>query len=410
MGIAASSSESSSWKSKVEFHEDNKSREYEHYQLTNCLLDALGHDEYIKHMKIYSCDIINPQDILSVFVFFPILYFVKHKFIVFQTNKWWYSLEKDNVYITIQRGKTEKTVKDQKKDTVRTACEEKTISFHKVSKNSISVHSLIHELNKKDALKIGYNLANRNCNHFVDDVLKWLPEITNNNKRASITLKEWHVGLENYLKNKQIKYDNPRRIFFVGTTCFPLSGGQVLEPTGASIVEQDHMITVLTMFNASGEFLLPRIVYPKERDNEIDRSGFDEASFYSVPDGWASVNSETFGSLFETLQTFVTNQRIGLPIILFVNGHSKDFKQQGIEFCEMNRMYLYDLFKNPTKFLQDPMTLAWQKAAKQWKNTNKRHTIPINKFTTVFSEAWKQFATLTNARNGFQEYSLLPRV
>ncbi|XP_052264205.1 uncharacterized protein LOC127867201 [Dreissena polymorpha] len=108
-------------------------------------------------------------------------------FVVFETNKWWWTIEKHSDVITIQRSRIATNVKE--------VCKQKSrIKGHRRmfrGRGTCSVNELLDwlhgQLNKK------YNFMRRNCQHFATDVFMKLTDTW----RGSTEIKEFFAILVN---------------------------------------------------------------------------------------------------------------------------------------------------------------------------------------------------------------------
>lgn len=89
-----------------------------------------------------------------------------HMFVVFQTERWWYSLDKSLTHITMQRGESEILVRDKYRGSDRKDCkrQEGPIESYK------SFNFFIDKLN-------AYDIVRHNCTDFARHCLNWLGPI-----------------------------------------------------------------------------------------------------------------------------------------------------------------------------------------------------------------------------------------
>ena len=98
--------------------------------------------------------------------------YMYHAFVVFETEKWWWSIEKNEENVTIQRSKKIEYVRDKyrrhNRPTVYVAHGQ---LGHKLSaKGKGSVQDLVNFLWMKDHVREGYNFLFANCKYFARDV------------------------------------------------------------------------------------------------------------------------------------------------------------------------------------------------------------------------------------------------
>jgi hypothetical protein len=101
-----------------------------------------------------------------------------HAFIVFQTNNWWWSIEKNNEGVTIQRSKKLESVRDMYRRVKRTTGITSLTDIILVKKSSgcTKIKELINYLWRKDYLNQEYGVLSYNCQHFADLIFKRIAE------------------------------------------------------------------------------------------------------------------------------------------------------------------------------------------------------------------------------------------
>ncbi|XP_046643391.1 uncharacterized protein LOC124328583 [Daphnia pulicaria] len=98
-----------------------------------------------------------------------------HAYIVFETDQWWWSIEKNELGVTIQRSKNEAYVRDKFRRQDRTSdlfgngiqCEQKY-------KGSHTLQELIDHIYSKDYLNEEYNVVSNNCKDFADKIYQFI--------------------------------------------------------------------------------------------------------------------------------------------------------------------------------------------------------------------------------------------
>ena len=172
-------------------------------------------------------------------------------------------------------------------------------------------------------------------------------------------------------------------------------------------------ITVMAAFNAFGDYLPPLILFPGERLQDVGFDGFPEARYATTKAGW--MDSDTFLAFLEMLHEFVKAQKIELPVLLFVDGHSTHLSLRAAEFCRDHKIILYCLLPNATHVLQacdigffSPMKKVWQQTGKDWQVKNIGVAIGKKNFPTLLKLTWERAATFENAAHGFRKSGLFP--
>ena len=130
-------------------------------ELRTKLASLVDAGEKIKDVSAYKVP-------LSKFQLTQLLLF--HMVIIFETEDWWWSIEKNDEGITIQRSKTLTYVKDN----YRRGARNPGMKLMKEDRADQSVNDLIDWLWKSDELNNKYNLVNRNCQHFGKKVFNFV--------------------------------------------------------------------------------------------------------------------------------------------------------------------------------------------------------------------------------------------
>lgn len=92
-----------------------------------------------------------------------------HAFIVFETQNWWWSIEKNAQGLTIQRSKTLNSIKQYYRRIERTSGI-RSVELFKEATGKGTVSDLVHYLWRKDELNKSYLFIYRNCQDFVNVV------------------------------------------------------------------------------------------------------------------------------------------------------------------------------------------------------------------------------------------------
>jgi hypothetical protein len=98
-----------------------------------------------------------------------------HAFIVFETDQWWWSIEKNELGVTIQRSKKIEFVRDKFRRRDRTTdlfgggikCERKF-------KGSHTLQELISHIYVKNYLNEKYDVVSNNCKDFADKIYQFI--------------------------------------------------------------------------------------------------------------------------------------------------------------------------------------------------------------------------------------------
>ena len=154
---SSSSGNREAWTSKIYFApqadiQNPSIRTYNDGELRTELANIIDVDEDILNVSIWKCNLFSWQ-LTNVFVF--------HAYVVFETDKFWWSVEKNNEGITIQRAKNSGSVKYWYRNTLRKSTSEIiTDRGRRTMKNLIDFIYIQDELNKE------YSFTSSNCKHF----------------------------------------------------------------------------------------------------------------------------------------------------------------------------------------------------------------------------------------------------
>ena len=153
------------WESQVNLvcPSDRKYYAIDDRTLKSDMSELIDETEKILKIWVYKCK-------LTALWWQVTLLFLNHQFVVLETTKWWWSIEKDDARILIQKSKQLKDVRDSV-DTIEDGqhfikerrtpvCE---LSYDKGRK---SMKDLIDFLYNTDELNNKYDLLNNNCKHF----------------------------------------------------------------------------------------------------------------------------------------------------------------------------------------------------------------------------------------------------
>ena len=120
----------------------------------------------------------------------PTNIFLYHAFVVFETEKWWWSIEKNDESVTIQRSKEIDFVRDKyrRKDRLPVTLARGVTGRRLSAKGRGSVADLIHLLWANDHVRSDYDFLTKNCKHFAADVFD---ETNGDNRRITVGTCFW---------------------------------------------------------------------------------------------------------------------------------------------------------------------------------------------------------------------------
>jgi hypothetical protein len=97
-----------------------------------------------------------------------------HAFIVFKTKSWWWSIEKNDTNITVQRSKFEKYVRDKYRKHKRQVGLTTGITVKEKDVGRKTVAELIRYIHQQDYLNQDYHLVFYNCQTFAARIYEFI--------------------------------------------------------------------------------------------------------------------------------------------------------------------------------------------------------------------------------------------
>lgn len=250
-----------------------------------------------------------------------------------------------------------------------------------------------------------------------------------NNARAAVTetrIRFWFSDLREYIKSIDALdiFEDPNRIFNGDETGFSLcpKSGKVLGPKGYKnlyIIKNNEKtnITVLVVFTASGKICHPLVIFPYIRP--------PRALIDNMPKSWVLGRSESgwmrsdvfYEYISNSFNTWVAENSIKKPVLLFVDGHKSHMSLSLSQFCEANGIILYALPANTTHMLQPadvsvfkPLKQEWKKTVRNWqkREENINQTVTKINFCKILNETLTTINLEAAIVNGFRKCGLYP--
>ncbi len=277
-----------------------------------------------------------------------------------------------------------------------------------------SVQHLVKELKRETPFTDG-----RPGRKWYKAYMKRHPEVTKKLSRnlshpRTLVTKEnilnWFEEVRNYLKQENLLdvVNDPTRVFNTDESGFLLcpKGDHVLVRKGSKMVfnfvmnDDKECLTALIGGSAAGNLMPSMVVYPYQRVPAVISELF--------PKTWAIGRSENGWMTSETFYEYVANifhpwlikEKVQLPVILFVDGHSSHGTLHLSEFCQKNQIVLIALYPNSTHFMQPmdvacfhPLKSGWKKAVRNWRFKNQGVRLKRENFAPLLEEV-KYFKTL----------------
>lgn len=248
--------------------------------------------------------------------------------------------------------------------------------------------------------------------------------------RAIITeelIRKWFKELDQYINENNLHsvFSDPRRVLNGDETSFAMcpKTGKVIAPKGWKNVydlkkgNEKESITVLLVFSAAGETVLPMVVFPYSRP--------PASVVRSMPEEWFLGKSETGWMRSEVFYEYIVNgvdkwlkdNNTPRPVILFIDGHKSHLTWHLSKWCDENGIILYALPPNCTHIMQPadvsvfkPLKSHWKKTLREWHSKTENVNTVLNKNT--FCPLLKQCLTSPSLPqaiiNGFKRCGLFP--
>ena len=180
--------------------------------------------------------------------------------------------------------------------------------------------------------------------------------------------------------------------------------------------DEKESITVLFTINAAGTMLPPMVVFWYER--------IPATVISNLPSGWIVGNTDRGWMTGDSFYSYIKDQfhpwlienKIELPIILYVDGHVSHLTIRLAKFCRENHIDLVALYPNATHVLQPldvvvfhPLKSKWKKTVDQWRIDNDCQRLKREKFAPVLKKALDSMENLsTIIQKGFKTCGLFP--
>ncbi|KAK9753014.1 CENP-B N-terminal DNA-binding domain [Popillia japonica] len=200
------------------------------------------------------------------------------------------------------------------------------------------------------------------------------------------SIKKWFSELNTYLEENNLLdiLNDPDRVFNGDEAGFSLcpKSGKVLGPKGyknlysIKVGNEKENITVLIIFNARGNIGDPLVVFPYIRPPRAVIENMPSNCILGKSEkGWMT-GEVFFEYIANGFDTWLTEQNIKRPIILFVDGHKSHLTLPLSTWCHENHIILYALPPNTTHILQPadvsvfmPLKEEWKKTVREWQDS-----------------------------------------
>ena len=201
--------------------------------------------------------------------------------------------------------------------------------------------------------------------------------------------------------------------------------GMPLDPNPSSIiapVEYKHVscmrsndksqITVVACCNASGNVILPLVVFDRKFLKPEYTHGEVPGTVYALSDsGW--INAKIFDNWFHN--HFLCYAPPVRPILLMLDGHSSHYNPSVIEAAAEEGVIIFYLPPHTIHLTQPldkgcfaPLKSYWREECETYLSKNKGRAITRFQVSQVFSKAWVRAMTMTNVMAGFRTTGVCP--
>ncbi|XP_078034370.1 uncharacterized protein LOC144468631 [Augochlora pura] len=277
------------------------------------------------------------------------------------------------------------------------------------------------------ALQIEHsNIPNKFSNgqpshQWFEDFLKRYPILTLSKTFVSEDfVRKWFQYIEDYLKRENLWNIDSSRIFNTDGTSLMLNP-KVLAKKGFKNVDDivndndKQNITVLFTANAEGQLAPTLIVYNCKKVPRI--------VFEKIPQGFCVSTSKgswlTASSFYEYIVNkfwpWLIQNKIQMPVVLFLDGHASHLTQPLSEFCSLHQIVLIPLPPNTAHFLR-PMDVNmftilkshWKKKVNQYRIEKEITSINKEDFAPVLETVYRELNLKGIISDGFKECGLDP--
>ncbi|KAL5237051.1 hypothetical protein ACI65C_004461 [Semiaphis heraclei] len=174
--------------------------------------------------------------------------------------------------------------------------------------------------------------------------------------------------------------------------------------------KEKECITVLCTYGADGSIPPPMVIYPYKRLPSSIMTTFPEEWIIGRSDSGWMVSSSFYEYISNGFYSWLLNEKIKFPMILFLDGHKSHLSLELAEFCANHEIILYCLPPNSIHIMQPCDVSIFKPLKSSWKNVignNKRqgNTITKTNFVKYFKTAFTSVRKIC-ITNGFRKCGL----
>lgn len=296
-----------------------------------------------------------------------------------------------------------------------TAIEVRRVAFHYAERNEIPHRFSENErLAGKDWL---YGFLERNQSISIRK-----PEATSINRITGfnrVEVKKFYDNLETVLT----KTDNytPDRIFNADETGITTvqDPGTILASKGKKRVgsvtswERGKLVTVMCAMSASGSFVPPMFIFPRQRMSPLLQKDGPACAIYECSKkGWTNE-----GIFVKWLEHFIEHSKASKerPVILILDNHNSHTTLESFELCKENGVTMISLPPHCSHRLQpldvtfySTLKAAYKKECDIYMKMNRLLKITPYDLAGLFNKAYSRVATIAVATSGFRATGIYP--
>ncbi|XP_044733230.1 jerky protein homolog-like [Chrysoperla carnea] len=247
------------------------------------------------------------------------------------------------------------------------------------------------------------------------------PEATSINRILAFNSQEIKLYFDN-LKQIMIKHKfPPHRIFNVDETGInsvhrpdKILAAKGLKQVGAATSwERGKNITICCCISATGQYIPPMIIYPRQRmPASLERGGPNGSIYKCSKSGW--MNEELF---LDWIKHFKEHTRSTLEneVLLILDNHSSHISLNIYQYCRENGIHMVTLPPHTSHRTQPldltvfgPLKSALHKECQTYMNTNNYEKLTPVDLIPLFTKAYLKIANAEKAVNGFKTAGIWP--
>lgn len=171
--------------------------------------------------------------------------------------------------------------------------------------------------------------------------------------------------------------------------------------------EKDNLTVLLTV-RADGVIAAPLVIFPYKRMPTNIKLKYPKGCGWGLgqsDSGW--MTSETFYEyITNVLHPWLKNNKVQMPVVLYLDGHSSHLSLPVIEFCKDVGIILIALLPNSTHTLQPldvglfkSLKQSWKECVRTWKMKNDSRKLDREDFATVLKICLEKFNSQSLAEN-----------